>query len=213
MMMQARPRKAERPRDTPISTHSPSHESAANRPPQASLTERQTERTQAATPPEDPPHGSPSLRQPNALRKVSERAIYGDLGVFVGSKAVRRSNDFFGARDGAWLVGSTTRPSSTITARGLPMQEYVGRWACERSEVRLPSELTPSEFQPRFDAPTCQFCSDHDAGWISDPKRCAQTPSCGSDSHQALWLRASSVPLLRRVRRASVCRLSQSVPG
>jgi len=49
------------------------------------------------------------------------------------------------------------------------MNEYVGQCACGRIEVRLLSGLSPSQFQPRSDAPTCRFCSEHDGVWISDP--------------------------------------------
>ena len=50
-----------------------------------------------------------------------------------------------------------------------PMREYVGRCTCGRIEVRLFSRLAPGQFQPRTDAPTCRFCSEHDGVWISDP--------------------------------------------
>jgi len=50
------------------------------------------------------------------------------------------------------------------------MNEYVGKCPCGRVEVRLLSELTPGQFQPRSDAQTCRFCSEHDGVWISDPR-------------------------------------------
>jgi hypothetical protein len=49
------------------------------------------------------------------------------------------------------------------------MREYLARCACRRIEVRLLSELAPGQFQPRSDAQTCRFCSEHDGVWISDP--------------------------------------------
>ena len=50
------------------------------------------------------------------------------------------------------------------------MREYVGKCLCGRIEVRLFSELIPGQFQPRSDAQTCRFCSEHDGVWISDPR-------------------------------------------
>jgi hypothetical protein len=50
------------------------------------------------------------------------------------------------------------------------VHEYVGRCECGEVEVRLSSVLTPAEFQPRSDAQTCRFCSEHDGVWISDPR-------------------------------------------
>jgi hypothetical protein len=53
---------------------------------------------------------------------------------------------------------------------GPALHEYVGTCACGRTEVRLTSELAATEFQPRSDRATCQFCSEYDGVWISDPK-------------------------------------------
>src|SRR5437867_4505961 len=50
------------------------------------------------------------------------------------------------------------------------MHEYLGTCACGRIEVHLLSGLASSQFQPRSDADTCQFCREHDGVWISDPK-------------------------------------------
>ena len=50
------------------------------------------------------------------------------------------------------------------------MHEYVGKCPCGRIDVRLVSALTPGQFQPRSDAQTCRFCSEHDGVWVSDPK-------------------------------------------
>jgi hypothetical protein len=50
------------------------------------------------------------------------------------------------------------------------MHDYVGQCVCGRIELHLDSELTPGQFQPRSDAPTCRFCTAHDGVWISDPK-------------------------------------------
>jgi hypothetical protein len=49
------------------------------------------------------------------------------------------------------------------------MHDYVGRCACGRTELHLLSGLDASQFQPRSDAATCAFCSEHDGVWISDP--------------------------------------------
>ena len=50
------------------------------------------------------------------------------------------------------------------------MREYIGNCPCGRVDVRLSSELTPGQFQPRSDAQTCRFCREHDGVWISDPR-------------------------------------------
>jgi hypothetical protein len=49
------------------------------------------------------------------------------------------------------------------------MHDYLGRCPCGHIAVRLQSTLSPGQFQPRSDAPTCHFCSEHDGVWISDP--------------------------------------------
>jgi hypothetical protein len=61
-----------------------------------------------------------------------------------------------------------------------PMHEYIGRCACGRIELRLASELAPAQFQPRSDAATCQFCSEHDGVWISDPRGTLSVPAAGA---------------------------------
>jgi hypothetical protein len=50
------------------------------------------------------------------------------------------------------------------------VREYLGTCSCGGVEIRLFSELSPSEFHPRSDAQTCRFCSEHDGVWISDAK-------------------------------------------
>lgn len=49
------------------------------------------------------------------------------------------------------------------------MPEYTGKCSCGRIEIHLHSELSPEQFQPRSDAASCRFCSQHDGVWISDP--------------------------------------------
>ena len=47
--------------------------------------------------------------------------------------------------------------------------KYLGKCSCGFIEILLRSRLAPNEFQPRSDAPTCQFCREHDGVWVSDP--------------------------------------------
>jgi hypothetical protein len=49
------------------------------------------------------------------------------------------------------------------------VKEYLGRCSCGFVEICLRSRLAPNEFQPRSDAPTCNFCREHDGVWVSDP--------------------------------------------
>jgi hypothetical protein len=57
------------------------------------------------------------------------------------------------------------------------MREYIGWCPCGRIEVRLCSELTTGQFEPRSDAQTCRFCSEHDGVWISDPRGTLRLPA------------------------------------
>jgi hypothetical protein len=71
------------------------------------------------------------------------------------------------------------------------MHEYAGKCVCGRIEVQLASGLRPSQFQPRSDAPTCRFCSEHDGVWISD-------------ANGVLRLRAADQTSVRRFASAEV---------
>jgi hypothetical protein len=64
----------------------------------------------------------------------------------------------------------------------IPMHEYIGKCGCGRIEFRLFSELTPGQFQPRSDAQTCRFCSEHDGVWISDPGGTLRLPATDETS-------------------------------
>jgi len=46
---------------------------------------------------------------------------------------------------------------------------YIGSCRCGTTKVTLLSRWAPSEFLPRSDAQTCDFCRQHGGIWISDP--------------------------------------------
>lgn len=56
------------------------------------------------------------------------------------------------------------------------MDAYRGNCRCGQVEVRLVSDLKPTDFQPRSDALTCDFCLTHDGVWISDPRGALDLP-------------------------------------
>jgi len=47
---------------------------------------------------------------------------------------------------------------------------YPGSCGCGATLVTLHSCLPPTEFQPRSDAESCEFCRRHRGIWISDPQ-------------------------------------------